>query len=133
MKHEKLLDTFALVRFFKGELGSERVKALLSAARRSGAPLVMSQMNAGELYYAVGRSLGLDKAEETLASLTAIPVTLLPVTWEIVVAAARLKAQWSLSYADCFAVATALERGATVVTGDPEFKRIEHLVSIEWV
>ena len=133
MKNEKLLDTFCLVRFFKAETGSERIKALLLSSRRAGTPLVMSEINAGELYYTIGRRMGLDKAEETLASLSTIPVTLVPTTWELTVAAARLKAQWALSYADCFAAAVAMARGATLVTGDPEFKRVEHLVSIEWV
>lgn len=95
--------------------------------------MVMSEINAGELYYAIGRRMGLDKAEEALANLSTIPVTLVPTTWELIVAAARLKAQWPLSYADCFAVATAMARGATVVTGDPEFKHVEHLVPVEWI
>ena len=133
MKNEKLLDTFCLVRFFKAESGSERVKGLLLSASRAGTPLVMSEINAGELYYTIGRRMGAEKAEEALANLSVIPVTLLPTTWEVTLNAARLKAQWALSYADCFAAAHAIQRGATLVTGDPEFKRVEHLVSIEWV
>lgn len=93
----------------------------------------MSEINAGELYYTIARHMGLDKAEETLANLSTIPVALVPTTWDLIVAAARLKAQWPLSYADCFAAATAIARGATIITGDPEFKRVEHLVSIEWI
>ncbi len=133
MKNEKLLDTFCLVRFFKAEAGSERVKTLLLAARKAGTPLVMSEINAGELFYAIGRHAGLDRAEEVLANLSTIPVTLVPTTWELTLNAARLKAQWPLSYADCFAVAVAMARGSTIVTGDPEFKRVAHLVSIEWI
>ena len=34
---------------------------------------------------------------------------------------------------DCFAAATAIQRQAVLVTGDTELKRIEPLVSIEWV
>ena len=133
MKHVTLLDTFALVKFFRAEEGSGRIKALLGAARRSGATLAMCELNAGELYYIVARKTGPERAEEVLASLTTIPVELLPVTWDLVLAAARLKAQWSMSYADCFAVASAVQHRATLVTGDPEFKQVEHLVSIEWI
>ena len=35
--------------------------------------------------------------------------------------------------ADCFAVMTAQQHKAAVVTGDPEFKTIEHLVTVEWL
>ena len=30
-------------------------------------------------------------------------------------------------------LACALERAAIVVTGDPEFKKVSHLVTIEWI
>ena len=133
MKSARLLDTFPLVRFFKKEPGFERVKALLSEARRAKIPLLISEINAGELYYTVARKAGVDSAEEILADLSTIPMTLLPTTWELTMAAARLKARWTLSYADCFAAACAIQEHATLVTGDPEFKQIEHLVLIEWV
>jgi predicted nucleic acid-binding protein len=42
-------------------------------------------------------------------------------------------AVWSSSFADCFALASALERKATIVTGDPEFRKVEHLVGIIWI
>ena len=45
----------------------------------------------------------------------------------------RQEGQYALSYADCFAVATAIKEKATVVTGDPEFRKVEGLVGIDWV
>ena len=39
----------------------------------------------------------------------------------------------TISFADCFAVATALQFSAAVVTGDPEFKKVENFVEIVWV
>ena len=133
MRSARLLDTFPLVRFFKKEPGFERVKALLSEARRARTPLLISEINAGELYYTVARKAGVDSAEEILAALSTIPITVLPTTWELTLAAARLKARWALSYADCFAAACAMQEGAVLVTGDQEFKQVEHLVSIEWI
>ena len=133
MKNAKLLDAFPLVQFIKREAGSERTKALLASAVKSGTPLLISEINAGEVFYAIARKLGADRAEEVLAELFALPIQRIPVTWELVLAAAKLKAQWAMSYADCFAAAAAIQRQVVLVTGDPEFKQIEHLVSIEWV
>jgi uncharacterized protein len=48
-------------------------------------------------------------------------------------AAARLKAQYAVSYGDAFAITLAIELDATVVTNDPEFKNIEHLVKVKWI
>ncbi len=39
----------------------------------------------------------------------------------------RQEGQYALSYADCFAVATAIKEKATVVTGDPEFRKEDRL------
>jgi predicted nucleic acid-binding protein len=48
-------------------------------------------------------------------------------------AAARLKARHTISYADAFAVALAQELGAPVVTGDREFEHVESLVEVLWL
>lgn len=47
--------------------------------------------------------------------------------------AGRLKSQYPVAYADCFAVALAMEKKATIITGDIEFKRFEKRVKIEWI
>jgi len=39
---------------------------------------------------------------------------------DMVIAAARIKAGGGISYADCFAVATAQRHGAPLLTGAPE-------------
>ncbi len=46
---------------------------------------------------------------------------------------AEYKAQYPLSYADCFALSSAIEHKAVLVTGDPEFKKVEHLVKMFWL
>ena len=38
-----------------------------------------------------------------------------------------------LSLADCFAAALAKERKAELVTGDPEFKPLDHEIKIGWL
>jgi ribonuclease VapC len=54
-------------------------------------------------------------------------------TWERILVAAGLKAHFPVSYADAFAIALAQEFGATLLTGDPEFKAVSHLITIEWL
>ena len=54
-----------------------------------------------------------------------------PNDFQDVIDAARIKAEYPLSFADCFAVATARRESAIILTGDPEFKKIEHLAKIE--
>ena len=52
---------------------------------------------------------------------------------DLIFRAAEFEASFSISFADCFALASAVEHGAVLVTGDPEFRAVEHLVKIAWV
>lgn len=62
-----------------------------------------------------------------------LPVELADVTMERVLGAAQIKAHHAVSYADCFAVSLAKELEASVVTGDPEFRKVGALVSLVWL
>jgi len=52
---------------------------------------------------------------------------------QLTFAAAHVKAQYALSCADAFAVALAQGMDATLLTGDPEFRQVRHLIAIEWL
>jgi ribonuclease VapC len=70
---------------------------------------------------------------EALRLLEQLPVELFPVDQSLVRAAAEIKSEHALSYADAFCVATAQRVDATVLTGDPEFKSVERLIKIRWL
>ncbi len=52
---------------------------------------------------------------------------------ELIWEAAEIKARHPISYADCFAAATAVRFQASILTGDPEFKKLGDLVQVEWL
>ena len=128
-----ILDSFAVLAYFQAEAGGAAVRTVLEAARDRRAVLGMSLMNVGEIYYILYRERGAARAEAALADLRALPVDLYVPTDERILAAARLKAQFPLAYADAFAVALAQELNAVLVTGDPEFKSVESQISIMWL
>ena len=78
-----------------------------------------SEREYGQFYRTI-QLVGEVKAEEHLGLIRAAPIELVPVKEPLVLAAARIKARYALSYADAFAVATARMARAPVVTGDPE-------------
>ena len=134
MNQKRLLDSFALLAYLNQEKGFEIIKNALAKAQKSGFLLVMNEINIGESYYILFRKRGKQKADYFLENiLPALPITAVPNDFQQVIDAARIKAEYSLSFADCFAVVTAQREEAKIMTGDPEFKKIEHLVEIEWV
>ena len=128
-----LLDSFALLAFLNKENGFAKVRELLRSARASGQRLLMNEINIGEVYYIIAKGRSLELAEEFLRRLETLPIQRLGNTFEEILAAAKLKAQFPISYADAFGVATAQRSQAVVVTGDPEFQTVSHLIEILWL
>ena len=128
-----VLDSFALVSFFHKEPGWEKVKEVFYSLSSEKQRAVLSIINWGEFYYIVKRRVGKIKADETLALLDQLPVSILSVDDELVKEAADIKADFAVSYADAFCIATARRSEAEILTSDPEFKLVEHLVKIKWI
>ncbi|MEW6097320.1 MAG: type II toxin-antitoxin system VapC family toxin [bacterium] len=93
----------------------------------------MSIVNWGEVYYSLYRSKGESKAEESLLILDQLPITLVLADKFQTYQASKLKAKYSVAFADCFASALALQNQSKILTGDPEFKKLEGEVEIEWL
>lgn len=131
MKKKKLLDSFALLAYLKKEDNYEKVVSLLSS---EDVLIMINEINLGEIFYILARERGVEKAEYFINTiLPSLPIRSISNTFENVLESARIKAGHSLSYADCFAVATAKREDATIVTGDPEFRKVEKIVKIEWL
>lgn len=83
--------------------------------------------------YIAERRWGLARACEVIAFLEATGIELVAAGRQLTLEAAHIKAGHALAYADAFAAALAMTRGATLVTGDPELKALETTLSIRWL
>lgn len=128
-----ILDSYALLAYFQAEQGGGAVRDLLKKALSAEASVLLSVINLGEIYYIVSRKLGIETARELIEDIKGLPLELIDAGRDRALAAAEIKAQHPLSYADAFAAASALEFSATIVTGDPEFKAVESQVSVLWL
>ena len=130
MKKKKVLDSFALLAYLKMEGKYKKIKDLLA----SDEVLFMNDINVGEAFYVLAKERGVEKAEYFVNTvLPNLPIQVVSNALHDVLEAARIKATHSISYADCFVVATALKKDAAIVTGDPEFKKVQKTVEIEWM
>jgi predicted nucleic acid-binding protein len=132
-KPRNLLDSFAIMALAKREPGFEKVKASLQQARKTSQPALINEMNIGEVYYSLIRDWSLEQADRFLSSFLLLPVERVHNSYEDILEAARIKARFRLSFADAFAVATALRTKAVILTGDREFEAVAGLVRIEWL
>jgi uncharacterized protein len=131
MKQKKVLDSFALLAYLKMEGRYKKVKDLMASEETL---LVINEINVGETFYILARERGIEKAEYFVNTiLPSLPIETVPNTLRDVIEAARIKSTHSISYADCFVVATAAREDAAIITGDPEFKKVQKAVAIDWM
>ena len=128
-----VLDTFALLAYLQDETGASRVETLLENAAKDKCRLCISIINLGEMLYIIERREGVARTQDALALIRQLPLQILPADEQAVFAAAHIKASHTLSYADAFAVASAIQEKAVVVTSDPEFETVASLVTVEWL
>lgn len=128
-----IFDSHALLKFFQREKGYDKVVHLLEDIEKTGVNKYINAINLGEIIYSTKREFGDQKKIEVIANIERLNFTILAIPNNLIFQAAEYKAQFSISYADCFALASAIEHKAIIVTGDPEFKKVEHLVDIIWV
>ncbi len=128
-----VLDSYALLSHFQDESGGGRVVELLGQAQRGKCRLLLSIVNLGEVCYLVERRRGQRDVYLVLAAIDSLPIEILPADRDAVLAAAHLKANYPISYADAFAAATAQTHSAILLTGDPEFNALTPILQIEWL
>ena len=130
-------DAFAWLAWLQDEPGAAAVQHCLDEAERGRAECVTSIINLGEAYYRLVRVERREEAESLwrMALRGTLPVAVKDATRRRVRRAAELKANHPIAYADAFAVATALEFRATLLTGDPEIKPLdgEEELQVQWL
>lgn len=133
MSDPLIFDSHALLTLFQGERGAGNVEKWLRTSSRRGWTKYLCAMNLGEILYATKRRFGDERKIEVLAHVHRLHFTILPVPNELIYQAAEYKADYRISYADGFLLACAVNHNATIVTGDPEFRSVRHLVRIHWI
>lgn len=129
----KVLDSYALIAYFRDEPGAEAVEHLLVAAERKDNRLHMTDVNYAEVKYSIIKKDGEVAWTEASSILHGLPIDFHPTTRALADLAADYKARNKMSLADAFAAALAREKKAELVTGDPEFKPLEKEIKINWL
>ena len=129
----KVLDSFALIAYFRDEPGAETVENLLVAAGKKDSPLHMTDVNYAEVKYSILKKNGTEAWTEAAKILQGLPIDFHSTNRVLADIAADFKARFKISLADAFAAALAKEKKAELVTGDSEFKPLEKEIKIDWL
>jgi PIN domain nuclease of toxin-antitoxin system len=130
MSKKYVLDSFAVLTFLQQEQGWERIKELIRDAAEGKAELYMSVINMAEVKCMIARR-GKNKPQ-VIAAIEALPINIASAD-DYIEQVIELKSKHSVSLGDCFGAALAIELGCPIISSDPEFKKLEDILQIEWL
>ena len=128
-----VFDASALFTFLQKKAGAVKVTGLLKEAMRGRAAIFMSAVNYGEVYGAILREYGPDRARGTMNAVQPLPISFVDATPQRALQAAEIKVKYKLYYLDSFVAALALEHKGTLVTSDSDFRRLGHSIPVVWL
>lgn len=128
-----VLDSYALVAYFRDEPGAEQVEALLAKAAQIDRPVHMTEVNYAEVKYILIRKNGSEAWKAASRILEGLPIEFHPADRALADLAAEFKARLKLSLADAFAASLAKRLKAELATHDPEFKAADKEIKINWL
>jgi len=128
----RIYDSFAVLKFFQKERGYQKVAKLLEEDHKGDSSPLIQIVNFGEIIYRTKKDFGNDAKLRVIRSVVQLGFRIISASDNLIYAAAELKGSYPISYADAFLLATALRENAVIITGDPEFKKVEFLCSVDW-
>jgi ribonuclease VapC len=131
-----VVDSWPVLEFlYRQEPTRSRFIARLEAAERGDLRLLISRINFGEIYYNFAINQRRGKIPGILFDISDFPWQIASVDDLLVDQAAELKARYPISYADAFVAALARRHNAPVLTGDPDFQKLNAagVVQLDWL
>lgn len=125
-----VLDTSAILALWNEEDGASFVEKVLRD-RPQQRTVFISFMTFMECRYRLWKDQGKNAADELFRTLSLLPATRVDVDDALLMTASELKAQYRISVADSWIIATAITRKATLVHKDPEFDVLTDRVAMK--
>jgi predicted nucleic acid-binding protein len=131
-----VLDSFALLGFLENEPFAPKIENILYQAKDDVHRLYLHSLHLGEVYYITLREKGRDLADLAYSRIKRFPIKFVEhINEDLLLSAATIKANYPISYADSFAAALAKINNAALLTGDPDFRKLEKdgILKVTWL
>ena len=125
------LDTSAVLTYFLDEQGAGEVEEILQQAEKGQEKVFVSFMTFMELLYRVWKLSGEHQAKKAYLLLRGLPVCEVVQDEDLLIMAARLKANYAISVAEAWIAATALSTQTTLVHKDPELEGMKDIINLK--
>ena len=133
MNQKSLLDAYGLLLFLQKEGPYQVIKTIFRDAQSKNDPVLINEMSIGEIFHVTARNHSIEKAEAFLPLLEVLPMEIVSNNLEDILRAARIKGQYRVGYISALVTVTAERENAVLLTGDPEFRKVEDVINIKWL
>ncbi len=122
-----VLDSRALIAFFRNEEGADKVDKILTSAALLECEIIMHNVSVAEFYYDSIYFSSKEDADLLMEKLLSFPIDFIQaVEIDLIKQVGYFKTTYKVSFADCFVLGTARLYKSTIVTSDHhEFNVIE--------
>lgn len=120
-----LIDSWVWIEYFLGTKRGEAARKYIESAEEK----IIMPINVFEVYYKILSLKGRIEAEK-FTEFMSRKAALQEISLEVIKLAAELKNEKKLAMADALVLSTAIKNNATIVTGDPDFKKITEVKTI---
>ncbi|HKW62715.1 MAG TPA: type II toxin-antitoxin system VapC family toxin [Candidatus Acidoferrum sp.] len=127
-----VLDASALMTFFEGRPGADKVDEVIRLAVDGKRQLLMSVISWGEVYYSTWRTRGPGVGRKVIEDIAQLPIQIVEADLALTRSAAEMRANYKLHYTDCFAAALAACHKAPLLASDSDFSHVEKKIAILW-
>lgn len=128
-----VFDACALIEFFSNGPKARKVLGLIQQVAANLGKLYLNPINWGEVLYVTEMRHGEAQKNILKKKIKEMGIILTEINQDLIEKAAKLKAKDKIPYADAFAAATALQKKASLVTGDADFKVLAKKIKILWL
>jgi len=127
-KPKIVLDTKPLIKLFAQEEGWEVIQKILAKIEDGDIEAAISVVTLTEIYYKYLQEKRPDLAKTRTQNLRyAIYLKKLEIGEEAAVKAGEFKGKYKVSIADAYIAASAYLEGSTIISDDPDFKKISEI------
>ncbi|HEV8361200.1 MAG TPA: type II toxin-antitoxin system VapC family toxin [Candidatus Thermoplasmatota archaeon] len=120
-----MIDSWAWIEYFKGSRPGQKARTYIDGEEDA----IISAINAAEVYRWVLREYDEPTAEEYRGVLKA-RARLMPVDEPLAILAAQARAAHGWGLGDAIVYATARLHDARILTGDPDFRKVQDVIFI---
>ena len=130
-----VLDSCALIAFFRKEVGAEIVTRIFERAAEKKCTIFMHKASIAEVFYDTLRFSGKKDAEDIFNTLTTLPVSSTNILNNTIIKQiGYFKVNYKISFADCFVLALASIKNAIIISSDHhEFGEIEKTKNLSFL